>query len=99
MESDPFKEAEEAQKIGALEGTSLDSADHLYARERSRIRLHVTKVVIWTYAFVLGAIIVYLIWRSIWYGDSVFEELIELVKIALLPVVTFVIGHYFGSSR
>lgn len=67
------------------------------AQERGHVRSRVTLVVIWGYVVLLAAIVLYLVFRA---PDStdVPNLLLELVKVAALPVVTFVIGHYFGSN-
>lgn len=67
------------------------------AQERGHVRSRVTLVVIWGYVVLLAAIVLYLVFRAP-PDTEVASLLLELVKIAALPVVTFVIGHYFGSN-
>ena len=64
---------------------------------REQIRWRLTRVILFGYVIAVGAVIVYVIldgWRS---GQSRFVELLDIIKVAMLPVVTFVIGYYFGS--
>ena len=53
--------------------------------------------IVGVYALVLLAIILFLIFGDNGGRDAV-ADLFELTKIAVIPVVTFVIGFYFGSS-
>jgi hypothetical protein len=32
-------------------------------------------------------------------GDDTFGNMAEIIKIAVVPVVTLVIGYYFGSTK
>lgn len=80
--------------------TSGDSESVILVRERSAIRTHTTKVVIWLYAIILGAVVIFIIASGFITKDIDHTEaqLTDLIKTALIPIVTFVIGHYFGST-
>lgn len=96
---DPFTEVEQAiaqAETGSVALTGALQAGH--ARERARTRAHVTKVVIWSYVLALGAVVAYLIGDSLASAKDRFPDIIELVKVAALPIVSFVVGHYFGSA-
>lgn len=80
---------------------SATPVDGLVVTERSAVRTHTTKIIVWVYAIVLVSIILYLMWHGLQptKTDSAISAILDLVKTALIPIVTFVIGHYFGSSQ
>ena len=43
--------------------------------------------------------ILYLIGRTLWWHEDRFADISEIIKIAVIPIVTLVIGYYFGTSR
>ena len=55
--------------------------------------------VISVYTGVITAITLYLIYKGIATGSAEFANLSELVKIAVVPIVTLVIGYYFGHKN
>ena len=65
---------------------------------RERVRGHVTKVVIYGYVAALAVILGWLLFVDNTQGAEKFTMVMDVIKIAALPVVTFVIGHYFGSQ-
>jgi hypothetical protein len=65
---------------------------------RENVRWKVTSVVIWVYAVVILSTIFYLIISSFVYSEDMFGNIIEVIKIALIPVVTFIVGYYYGTS-
>jgi hypothetical protein len=90
------------QKLAAATGTidRLDSAlSTSIGISRENVRAHVTKAVIWVYLLSLGGSI---LWIMNGDGSQGFhervKEVFELLKIGAIPIVTFVIGHYFGSQ-
>jgi hypothetical protein len=82
--------AQEAQK----------KADPLFTSRTApaAVRSFVTRIVIWVWAaYVAGLAIFIALGGAIATGDKI-STLFEILKIAILPVVTFAIGHYFGSK-
>jgi hypothetical protein len=61
------------------------------------VRAHVTMVVVWSFALYAGGVLVFIM-LSKDTNSAKFNILIEILKTLLLPIVTFVIGHYFGSK-
>lgn len=64
----------------------------------AQARWSIAKYVIWTWMGVVGATTAFLIVGSSYATPETTSNLFELIKIGLLPIVTFVIGHYFGSK-
>ncbi|MCA1907778.1 MAG: hypothetical protein LDL39_05400 [Magnetospirillum sp.] len=63
-------------------------------------RYSTTKLVMGAYLVVVGAVVI-LIMAEAWRGsdfDKLFGSAMELLKVAIIPVVTFVIGHYYGKK-
>ena len=59
----------------------------------------VTKIIIWVYAASIGATLLYLFVRYAVDGTNAFADGFELIKVAIIPVVTFVVGYYYGISK
>lgn len=76
----------------------VEPADQFEKRLRAVSRAALSKLIVIGYLVSLGVVGFYLLFRGLWIGDDVFGHLIEIVKIAVIPIVTFVIGHYYGST-
>jgi hypothetical protein len=59
----------------------------------------ITKTVVWVYAGGVAAYIVYLFVERFRFDQDVKGDLLDVIKIAILPVVTLVIGYYFATAR
>src|SRR5262245_16451736 len=68
------------------------------ARRTAATRSYVTRAVIGGYILALFATIGYLISRGTCCGEDVISPLTEILKTNFLPIVTLVIGYYFGQS-
>lgn len=80
--------------------TDLDIA--LKAHDKIKMiaaRWQVAKIVLIVYATSILSIVFYLVIKGIFLGGDVFPDMIELVKIALLPIITLVFGYYYGVSQ
>jgi ABC-type nitrate/sulfonate/bicarbonate transport system permease component len=51
------------------------------------------------YCGTIGAIVIYLLYRGYYFQEKVFDNFTEIVKIAIVPIVTLVIGYYFGTEK
>jgi hypothetical protein len=51
------------------------------------------------YVFSIGLTLLYLVGRSLWVSEDRFSDISELIKIAVVPVLTLVVGYYFGTER
>jgi hypothetical protein len=59
------------------------------------VRAHVTRLVVWSFVVYAGAVLAFIMLSK---EMDKFTTLIEILKTMFLPIVTFVIGHYFGSK-
>lgn len=77
-----------------------DTVELITAREFNRARARLSLVVIWAYVSILGVITVYIIAADLLDGrpGASVAVLLDMAKTLVLPVVTFVVGHYFGAS-
>jgi nitrate reductase NapE component len=50
------------------------------------------------YAIAIGLSVLYLVIRGACCGADVFNSLMEIVKVGILPILTLVIGYYFGTK-
>lgn len=83
-----------APKLGVFEQVRK-AFESSVVRDRSAI----AKRIVWLYVSVIGATAAYLISFGLIKQLNEFGNLSELVKIAVLPVITLVLGYYFGSHR
>ena len=59
-------------------------------------------IVKWVMAIYVFSIFVSLLcpaYRGIYFKEDVFDSIAEIIKVAVVPVVTFVIGYYFAYER
>jgi hypothetical protein len=92
-EFDPVHQ-ELADSENRLETAVRAAGRHRHNRDRSFI----VYAVVCLYVGVIGLSILFLLYRGLWCGESVFENVLEVVKISILPVLTLVIGYYFGTK-
>ena len=66
-----------------------------FFQDRSRI----AKAIIYLYCGVISIYGFYLLYRGLICKVDVSDQFLELFKIGILPIVTLVIGFYFGSKQ
>jgi hypothetical protein len=59
----------------------------------------IVRWVVRLYAISVAVTIGYLIFRGIWNKEDTITSISEIIKIAIIPILTLVIGYYFGSSK
>jgi hypothetical protein len=59
----------------------------------------IVRWVVRLYAFAVAVTLGYLIFRGIWLKEDTIMNISEIIKIAIIPILTLVIGYYFGSSK
>ena len=59
----------------------------------------IVRWVVRLYAIAVGITLGYLIVRGIWLKEDTIMNISEIIKIAIIPILTLVIGYYFGSSK
>ena len=59
----------------------------------------IVRWVVRLYAIAVAMTFGYLIFRGIWFKEDTIMNISEIIKIAIIPILTLVIGYYFGSSK
>jgi hypothetical protein len=62
-------------------------------------RSFIVKCVVSLYVAAIAAAILYLLIRGLWASEDRFKDISEMIKIGVIPVLTLVIGYYFGTER
>ena len=62
------------------------------------VRSFVTRLIIWLFCMYIVGMALYVAFQCDVPSKDRITYLFEILKTAVLPVVTFVIGHYFGSK-
>lgn len=100
---DPFdiNQAEALLKTADQSQQKLtDTVDASNKARLGRDRSHIVLCVMGLYVFSLGCAVLYMLWRGFTHHDeTTVTNLSELIKIAILPIVTLVIGYYFGTAK
>jgi hypothetical protein len=97
---DPFADAAEALQ-GVREGeATIDEAQQkaLLNVAEGRIRWRLAWLIAWAYVVIVVGLVAMLAMWSFVAGDNQLANMVEVVKIAVVPIVTLVIGYYFGST-
>jgi hypothetical protein len=97
---DPFQQVQAAIDQIPVGEKQLDSAIKLF-REHGRVRDRslIVKCVVWLYVLSIGAGIAYLVSRGMIFGENRFTDVFELIKVAVVPILTLVVGYYFGTEQ
>jgi len=87
--------AEEAVK------RSEKAVEDLAQRQQADDRSHIAKLIVWAFVLLMGIVVAAVIvnlsnWNAI--SESA-KFLLAILSSVMLPVVTLVIGHYFGSKQ
>jgi hypothetical protein len=100
MADDRIAQVEAAIARMPIGETQVESAIKAY-RERMHAldRSFIVKGIVGLYVGVIAATIIYLIIQGLCHGDDRFTNIAELIKIAVVPVLTLVVGYYFGTER
>lgn len=62
-------------------------------------RSFIVRAVVSLYGISIALIVLYLLLcRGVWRGEAVISDVEEIVKVAIMPVLTLVIGYYFGTQ-
>ena len=78
----------------------LDQALRVFGERRhAEDRSFIVKWVVGLYVGSVAVAILYLLVRGACFGEDHFQDISELIKIAVIPVLTLVIGYYFGTAR
>ena len=91
--------ARNVDKLDADLPAAIDKFARLLALRRAGERKFLVYLVGGLYAFSVAAIILYLFFRSICAPEDAFDNIFEVVKVAVIPIVTLVIGYYFAAEK
>jgi|ERR1700733_6000869 hypothetical protein len=84
--------------VTSLRGETRDTIGLQISEDRS----HIVLIVFIIYAGIITATSVFLLYRGLFSSaplKDIFEDFTEVIKIAVIPVVTLVIGYYFGTTK
>ncbi len=98
----PESEIDRVEQLIGRAAVSESTLEAIQARNRLRLgqdRSKIVIVVFIVYCGVIAATIAYLLYRGIYFNEPVFESFTEVLKIAVIPIVTLVIGYYFGTEK
>jgi uncharacterized membrane protein len=80
---------------------SKQAVDDRNKRQQADDRSHIAKLIVWVFVLLITALVLAVIWRFCdW--EKIAEPakfLSSILSSVLLPVVTLVIGYYFGKER
>ena len=96
MSDDPLSRSIEQATVAAVAGPPEVSAAEAEAREAAASRRFITRTVLWVWA---GSLIAYVVGTAIWSPTLLSAGIIELIKTAVLPLTTLVLGYYLSRSR
>jgi sorbitol-specific phosphotransferase system component IIBC len=75
--------------------SAVNSAQAVFDHKNRQVIVY---CVIGIYVFVVGITALYLVICATDINGSVFAGLSELLKVGVIPIVTLVIGYYFGAK-
>jgi membrane-anchored glycerophosphoryl diester phosphodiesterase (GDPDase) len=84
---------------GGLASTTHATIRKLETWRRSKDRSFIVKWIVFLYVFSIAICVLYLAGRGLFGQEDVFDSLSEVIKVAVLPVLTLVIGYYFGTAK
>jgi len=88
--------------ISQSEGGNATLSDVFAAFGQFRANLDrwkIARLVVWLYALTIGVIVFYLVVRYWFAGEDVYPQLSDTMKVSIVPVLTFVLGYYYGTAR
>ena len=77
--------------------------DDLLNRQKADDRSHIAKLIVWAFVILMGVVVLGVILGVLYLNswDKISEPakfLMAILSSVMLPVVTLVIGHYFGNK-
>ena len=89
-----------------VDAAEQQTATDFALRHRTQVRGHVTRVLVYFFVGYLAVLVGLVIFGSAvdgsTFGVAAWQDkanfLVEVLKVGILPVVTFILGHYFGSE-
>ena len=97
---DEFQQIQNAISQAKISEDTLSQTLKIWKeRKHSEDRSFIVKSVVWLYVISVCLALLYLFAGVIWLGQDRFQDISEVIKIAVLPILTLVVGYYFGTSR
>jgi hypothetical protein len=73
--------------------------EQYYKGAPTRDRSQIVKFTMWVYSGSIALACISLFIKGFIHDESVSEDFSDLIKTAVVPIVTFVIGYYFKSGK
>ena len=97
---DEFQEINALLSKAAAGEEKLDSKIGAIGKYRQdKDRSLIVKYIVRIYTAAIAIYISYLIYRGIIFAEDVSSGISEIIKISILPILTLVIGYYFGTKK
>ena len=97
---DEFQEIDKLLNKAAAGEEKLDSKIGAIGKYRQdKDRSLIVQYIVRIYTIAIAASILYLIYRGIYFAQDVSSNISEIVKVSILPILTLVIGYYFGTKK
>jgi polyphosphate kinase len=84
---------------GQLKTDATEAGKEAYDRLRAKDRSAIALIIAFLYAGVISVSIIFLVVRGWCCNVDTFDDISELIKIAVIPIVTLVMGYYFAQSK
>jgi hypothetical protein len=85
-------------KIKKLKDDATKSRAVIEAEQQAKDRSFIIKMIVWLFVSSVGGYLVYLLGKGWACGTDTSSAMLEVIKIAVLPVVTLAIGYYFARK-
>ena len=97
---DDIEEINNLLKKAAAGEEKLDSKIGAIGKYRQdKDRSFIVQCVVTIYTLSIVAAILYLIYRGTYFAEDVSSGISEIIKVSILPILTLVIGYYFGTKK
>src|SRR3981189_2740545 len=77
---------------------AVSSVSEFALRMNATDRSIIAKLIVRLYVFVVSVALLYLVIVGWKFGSYVFPDVMELLKVAVIPIVTLALGYYFGTK-
>ena len=86
---------EQESNLQQAAGPATEALERL---RQARDRSFIVKCVVVIYGVVIALTVLYLIARGLLWKEDTFDNVSEIIKVAVVPIVTLVIGYYFSKT-
>lgn len=100
MADSDIKEVEQLMGLSEKSQQSLvDAANAHNSIKSDKDRSLIVQCVVITYTVVICLCALNFAYKSWWCGEAAFNDFFEVIKVAVMPVLTLVIGYYFARAN